>query len=90
MPMKSRLLWAAGILGIAGAVAVAVSAQAPASPAFEVASIKPNKSGAAVLVAHDGPSFFTALQEQLGLKLEASRGPVDVLVIDHVERATED
>ena len=36
-----------------------------------------------------GPSMFTAVQEQLGLRLSAGKGPVDVLVIDHVERPTE-
>ena len=36
-----------------------------------------------------GPAMFTAFQEQLGLKFEATRAPVDVLVIDHAEKPSE-
>jgi uncharacterized protein (TIGR03435 family) len=36
-----------------------------------------------------GSTLFTALEEQLGLKLEPAKGPVDTLVIDHVEKPSE-
>jgi uncharacterized protein (TIGR03435 family) len=35
------------------------------------------------------PDLFTAIQQQLGLKLESTKAPVDVIVIDHVEKQSE-
>ena len=37
----------------------------------------------------DSPSIFTALQEQLGLRLASAKGLVETLIIDHVERPSE-
>ena len=53
--------------------------QGPLPPGVTLPPIDPN-----------GPSVFTALQEQLGLKLESERAPIEVLVVDHVERPTPD
>jgi uncharacterized protein (TIGR03435 family) len=56
---------------------------------FELSWLQDMQAAAAApAAANDGPSLFTALQEQLGLKLESSRGPVEVLVIESVERPT--
>ena len=37
----------------------------------------------------DAPSFFTAIQEQLGLRLVPTKAPVEVIVIDHIEKPSE-
>jgi uncharacterized protein (TIGR03435 family) len=43
----------------------------------------------AAVTSPDAPSIFQAIQEQLGLRLVPAKGPVDVLVIDHIERPSE-
>ncbi len=48
--------------------------------------LAPDTQGAANPPDLSGPSLFTALQEQLGLKLESQRGPAPILVIDRVEK----
>jgi uncharacterized protein (TIGR03435 family) len=59
-------------------IQVTFKPQAPAVPS-------PDATPAADL----GPDLFAALQEQLGLKLESVKGPVQVLLIDHVEKPSE-
>jgi uncharacterized protein (TIGR03435 family) len=48
--------------------------------------VAPPLPGGVTAAPVDGPSIFTAIQEQLGLKLQSQTGPVDMLVIDRVEK----
>jgi uncharacterized protein (TIGR03435 family) len=52
--------------------------------------LPPQPGGPPPAVNSDAPSIFSAVQEQLGLKLESTKGPVDVLVIDSAEHPTQD
>jgi uncharacterized protein (TIGR03435 family) len=58
---------------------------------FELRWTPDNVRGtAAPAQANDAPSIFAALQEQLGLRLESQRGPVEFLVVDSIEQPTPD
>ena len=76
--LNRRVVDRTGLTGLFNAQLTFTPDPMPAGPlAPDLPPIDPN-----------GPSIFTALQEQLGLKLQPSTGPVDVLVIDKVERPT--
>jgi uncharacterized protein (TIGR03435 family) len=55
---------------------------------WTIARPAPSDAAGSRPTADPGPSIFGALQEQLGLKLEPSKGPIDILVVDHAEKAT--
>jgi uncharacterized protein (TIGR03435 family) len=61
----------------------------------EAVMLEPSKgcspgAGSAPPLDSSRPSLVTAIQEQLGLRLDAQKSPLEVLVIDHVERPSED
>jgi uncharacterized protein (TIGR03435 family) len=59
-------------------------------PDDSTAAMPPPPPGAVPALEMKAPSILTALQEQLGLRLESTKGPVEVIVIDHAERPSRD
>ncbi|MFZ0819125.1 MAG: TIGR03435 family protein [Candidatus Acidiferrales bacterium] len=55
-------------------------------PGQAVPGASPDGMSAPLPADPSGPSIFTAIQEQLGLKLESGKGPVEIIVIDHAEK----
>lgn len=49
----------------------------------------PGADAAPPASAESGPSIFTAVEEQLGLKLQSEKGPVQVVLVDHIEQPTQ-
>lgn len=64
--------------GLSGFYDFALSFLPELPPGFDMEKLPPGMA--------DRPPLFVALKEQLGLRLEAQKGPVDFYVIDHVER----
>jgi uncharacterized protein (TIGR03435 family) len=57
-----------------------------AVPSMRTAPVGAAGAGEPVAQEPDGPTLEQAIQQQLGLKLDARRGPVDVIVVDHLEK----
>ena len=53
---------------------------------FEVPSVKPKTSADGFADSATGPSLFTALQDQLGLRSRAQKISVPILVVDSIDR----
>jgi uncharacterized protein (TIGR03435 family) len=79
----------ANLLGtLAGATGRPVLDRTNLGGAFDV-DLQWAAAAAPADASDDRASIFVAVQEQLGLKLESARAPMDVLVVDHLERPTE-
>jgi len=92
-PSRTRapMLWQPGghfVMGLPIFSLVSIGYQVPA---YRIEGLPDSSAGpgAAGTPLAERPSVFTAVEEQLGLKLLTGRGPVEVLVIDRLEMPTD-
>jgi uncharacterized protein (TIGR03435 family) len=91
MPLSSLAQWIANAAGRPVVDRTGLAGMFDAEMQWSPATSGPLRADAdPVLPGGDGPSLFTAVQEQLGLKLEPAKSAVDYVVIDHIERPQPD
>jgi len=56
---------------------------------FTLSWVSDGRESTALSATFSGPTLLEAVQQQLGLKLEQKKGPVDIFIIDHVEKPSE-
>jgi uncharacterized protein (TIGR03435 family) len=75
--------------GLSGDFVIHLAWSPAATAAIPVSGDDAGDPGRPTADQTSGASLFAALQEQLGLKLESAKGPVEVLVIDRLDRPSE-
>lgn len=80
MPMLAR--------NLGGELGVPVIDKTNLKGVYDIDLVWNPDEGAAASVSNPGPSIFTAVQDQLGLKLESGRGPVEILMVDYADKAS--
>ncbi len=93
IPVLSNHLWQSTLFAcVAGLLTLALRNNAARDPSLAglPAPLRwRGEAGPPPAADPEGPSVFTALEQQLGLKLEPGKGPVEVMVIDHIEKPSE-
>jgi uncharacterized protein (TIGR03435 family) len=84
--MEMFASWLSGSLGKPVTDATGLKGQYEISLCWAPDSPSPARAGASTALLPDGPTMIDAVQDQLGLRLEAKRGPADFLVVDHIEK----
>jgi len=83
--MKEFADWLSGVLKSPVSDETGLDGSYRFSLDYAIPDSRPEEDPAAI----EAPSIFTAVQEQLGLKLEPRKGTAEILVIDHIERPSE-